>query len=54
MAGAQYCVHRDNILNRSFAFYEKCYKMHYEYPKFPWEMERYWMKIFFSNYKTKI
>lgn len=52
MAGAQYCVHKDNILKRSHHFYEKCLEMHYLHPEFPWEMERYWMKIFFSNDKT--
>jgi len=53
MAGAQYCVHKDNILNRTYEFYNECFKMHYKDPKFPWEMERYWMKIFFTEDETK-
>ena len=53
MAGAQYCVHRENILKRTHEFYKKCYEMHYRDSKFPWEMERYWMKIFFTEDETK-
>ena len=52
MAGAQYCVNKNSILKRSLEFYQKCYQMHYHDQEFPWEMERYWAKIFFTNDET--
>lgn len=53
IAGAQYCVLKETIRKRSLQFYKTCLEYSLQDDKFPWVMERFWYKIFFTNEKTK-
>jgi len=45
-AGAQFAVSRDMLLSKSKEYYQTLFDKHYQYNRFPWEMERVWNLIF--------
>jgi hypothetical protein len=59
-AGAQYCVHREFIINKSLSWWEKLYEIHNKYVSLPgisgspWIFERLWPLIWIINTDEKI
>lgn len=47
--GAQYCIPKEFILNKSFQWWKDLYNIYMETPDAPWVFERLWLQIF--NYQ---
>lgn len=46
VAGAQYIVPKDRILERGYAFWQRVHALLYEERVCPWTMERFWYHLF--------